>query len=185
MIRTILRLLPAESTSTLTGHLLLSLVSVLLRAGGAVALIPLVTALFGDTPSDAWPWVGLVVLLTLGGWIVDWTVARFAFRLGFTLLDTTQRDMAERLSRTHLGWFTPDHTATARTAIAAAGPDLVGAFAYLVTPLIGAIGMPIAISLMLIPVSWQLAAAAAASIPIMLAAFFATRRISRSADRGF
>lgn len=183
MIRTLLRLLPQDSRRPTVVHLALTLASVLLRAAGVVLLVPLLAALFGATPADAWPWLGGLVAVTLAGWLVDWAVARIAFELGFGLLDTGQHTVADRLSRTRLTWFTAENTATARQSIAATGPELVGLIVYLVTPVIGAFLLPLAIGLGLLPISWPLGVAALALFPVLLAAYWASGRLGRAADR--
>lgn len=183
MIRALLELLPRSSRPKMLVHGLLNVSSVVLRAVGTVLLVPLITALFSPTPTDAWPWVAALVGITMLGWLVDWVVTRIGFTLGFTLLDTAQRTVAERLARTPLTWFTAGNTASARQAIAATGPDLVGLVGYLITPVVGAVLLPIAISVALLPVSWQLALVALAGVPVLLGAYVASSGLSRGADR--
>lgn len=183
MIRTLLALFPAYRHRLLRMYLCLAVLGVLFRATGAVLLLPLVSALFGTAPSDAWVWVGLLVVVTVIGWLVDALVARIGFELGFGLLDRTQHDVAERLGRVGLGWFTTENTANARQAIAATGPSLVGMIIYLITPLIGALLLPPALALALLPIAWPLAVAALAGVPVLLVAFWAGGRFSRAADR--
>ena len=67
MIRTLLSLLPADSRRTITAHLALTTLGVVLRAVGVVLLIPLVAGLFGDEPGRAWPWLGALALVTTPG----------------------------------------------------------------------------------------------------------------------
>ncbi len=55
MIRTLLSLLPAGSGPKVARHTALTVLGVALRAAGAVLLVPLVAALFGDDPAGAWP----------------------------------------------------------------------------------------------------------------------------------
>ena len=81
-----------------------------------------------------------------------------------------------------LDWFTADNTATARQAIAATGPELVGLVVNLLTPLISAILLPAVIALALLPVSWQLGVAALAGVPLLLGALWASARLARRAD---
>lgn len=183
MIRTLLALLPTGSTRAVIAHLILTVVSVIMRAAGTVLLVPLIAALFGVQPADAWGWVGLLALVTAVGWVVDWYISRIGFNLGFGLLDESQHAISERISRIRLQWFTAENTATARQSIAAAGPDLVGIIIYLVTPILGALLLPIAISMALIPVSWPLALVALAFVPVLLGAYWAAGHFSRHADR--
>lgn len=183
MIRTLLRLLPTHSRGRVGTHLTLTVVSVLLRATGVVLLVPLIAALFGPAPSDAWPWVAGLVAATVVGWAVDWRVAGIGFELGFGLLDSGQHTVADRLSQVRLTWFDAENTATARQSIAATGPDLVGLLIYLVTPVIGAFLLPLAIGLGLLPISAPLGGAALALFPVLLGAYWASGRLGRAADR--
>ncbi|MGN5237190.1 ABC transporter ATP-binding protein [Rhodococcus sp. SJ-3] len=182
MIRTLLALLPPGSRRTVVLHQSLTVVSVVLRAVGVVLLVPLVGALFGSTPSDAWPWMGALAAVTVTGWIVDTAASRLGFDIGFGLLDHAQNEVAERTARIRLTWFTGENTSINRQAIAATGPDLVGLIVYLVTPILSAILLPLAIAIALLPISWVLGVAALAGVPILLGAFLLSGRLGRNAD---
>jgi len=182
MIGNLIRLVPAEHRGALTGYAVLTFVSVVLRAAAALLLVPLLAALFSSTPSDALPWLGALTAATVGGWIVDMIQARIGYRIGFALANDTQHRMADRLTDVPLGWFTTDNTAMARQAIAASAPDLVSFVANLLTPFLGAILLPAAITVGLFFVSWQLGVAAAIALPLMLGALVASQRIVRAAD---
>lgn len=182
MIRTLLALLPADKHRSLALHTALTVISVIARAVGTVLLVPLVAALFSPIPSAAWPWVGLLALATIVGWILDWIAARIGYEIGFTLLETSQRRLADRLVRTDLGWFTPENVATARRSIAATGPELVGIMVYLVTPVLSALLLPIAIGLALLPISMPLGWVGLAGVPILWGAYLAAGRFGRAAD---
>ena len=82
------------------------------------------------------------------------------------------------------GWTgsPPSNTATARQAIAATGPELVGLVVNLLTPLISAILLPAAIAVALLPISWQLGVAALGGVPLLLGALWASARLARRAD---
>lgn len=182
-MRTVLSLLPEGGRLRVGSHLALTVLSVIARAIGAVLLVPLVSALFSEAPSNAWPSAGLLALVTLAGWVIDWRIAALGFELGFGLLDAGQRTVADRLARVRLSWFNAENTSTARQAIAATGPDLVGLVIYLFAPVLGAVLLPIVIGLALLPVAWPLGVAALAGVPVLLGAFWASDRLSRAADR--
>lgn len=183
MIRTLLRLIPRDRRGKIGAYTALAVTSVLLRAAGAVLLVPLVAALFGATPEDALPWLGALTAVTAAGWAVDTVTVRIGFDLGFALLDTVQRDLAELLTRVRLAWFTASNTATARQAVAATGPELVGLVVYLLTPMLGAVLLPAAIALALLAVSWPLGLAALAGVPLLFGALWLAGRTARGADR--
>ena len=183
MIRTLLALIPGDRRGRVWLYTALTVFSVLLRAIGVVLLVPLVAALFSDTPADAWPWLGWLTALTVTGWLIDTTTARLGFDIGFAVLDGTQHDMADRLPNIKLDWLTQENTATTRQAIAATGPELVGLVVNLLTPLIGAVLLPAAIAVALLVVSVPLGLAAFAGVVILLGALWLAGRLSRTADR--
>ncbi|WNG80657.1 ABC transporter ATP-binding protein [Mycobacterium sp. ITM-2016-00316] len=183
MIRTLLALIPGDRRGRVRLYTALTVFSVLLRAIGVVLLVPLVAALFSDTPADAWPWLGWLTALTVTGWLIDTTTARLGFDIGFAVLDATQHDMADRLPNIKLDWLTQENIATTRQAIAATGPELVGLVVNLLTPLIGAVLLPAAIAAALLVVSVPLGLAAFAGVVILLGALWLAGRLSRTADR--
>jgi ATP-binding cassette subfamily B protein IrtB len=182
MIRTWISLVPADRRAKVTVYAVLAFVSVVMRAVGAVLLVPLVGALFSDTPQRALAWLGWLTVATVSGWIVDAVIARIGFDLGFAVLDHSQHDVADRLPGVRLDWFTADNTAMSRQAIAATGPELVGLVVNLLTPLTTAVLLPAVIALALLPISWQLGVAALAGVPLLLGALWTSLRLTRRAD---
>jgi ATP-binding cassette subfamily B protein IrtB len=183
MIRTWIGLVPADRRGNVVAYAVLAMVSVVVRAVGTVLLVPLVGALFSDAPQRALGWLGWLTAATAAGWVIDTVTARIGFDLGFAVLDHTQHDVADRLPDVRLEWFSSENTATARQAIAATGPELVGLAVNLLTPLLTAVLLPAAIGVALLPVSWQLGLAALGGVPVMLGALWASARLARRADR--
>jgi ATP-binding cassette subfamily B protein IrtB len=182
MIRTWISLVPAYRRAAVGTYSLLALVSVMLRAAATVLLVPLVGALFGDSPQQALAWLGWLTAATAAGWVIDAVTARLGFDLGFAVLEHSQHDMADRLPLVRLDWLNDENTANTRQAIAATGPELVGLVVNLLTPLIGAVLLPAAIAVALLAVSWQLGVAALAGVPLLLAALWVSVRLARRAD---
>jgi ATP-binding cassette, subfamily B, bacterial IrtB/YbtQ len=182
MIRTWLHLVPVDRRGKVVAYTVLALISVVVRAVATVLLVPLVAGLFSDTPQRALVWLGWLTAATVTGWMIDTATARIGFNVGFAVLDHTQHDVADRLPDVRLDWFSADHTATARQAIAATGPELVGLVVNLLTPLATAVLLPAAIALALMPVSWQLGVAAMGGVPLLLGALWGSVRLARRAD---
>ncbi|MFC8042189.1 ABC transporter ATP-binding protein [Nocardia sp. NPDC057353] len=183
MIRTILALIPAARHRLFAGYLALTVGSTLLRAVAVVLLVPLVTALFGADPAEAWPWVGALTGAVAAGWIVDSIASRVGFDLGFGILDSAQRSVSAQVARIPLRWFGEENSAITRRAIAATGPELVGMVGYLMTPVIQGLLLPIAIGLALLPIAWQLGVVALLTAVLLLGALWATLQLTRKADR--
>ncbi|WP_420113376.1 ABC transporter ATP-binding protein [Pseudactinotalea sp.] len=182
MIRTLLSLVPVSERGRVRTYVVLTLVSVLLRAAAAVLLVPLIAALVSPAPADAWRWLGALTAVTVAGWLVDAAAARRAFDIGFEVLESTQHKVADRLTRIRMAWFGAENTADARYAIATTGPDLIGLIVNLVTPFVSAVLLPAAIALGLMWVSPLLAVAALAAVPLMLGAVWFAGRATRHAD---
>ncbi|MFD1815191.1 ABC transporter ATP-binding protein [Rhodococcus gannanensis] len=182
MIRTLLALLPDQYRSGVNRFAASAVLSVLLRAVGVVMLVPLISGLVDGNHAAALAWMGGLTAVTVAGWVVDYAASKQGYVLGFGLLDTAQRSVAERLTRIRLTWFTADNTATARQAIAATGPDLVGVVVYLMVPMITAFLLPAAIGLTLFGVAWQLAVVALLGVPLLAAALWSSSAMSRGAD---
>ncbi|OCB42473.1 iron ABC transporter permease [Mycobacterium malmoense] len=182
MIRTWVGLVPAHRRPRVVAYAALAVLSVVARAGATVLLVPLVGALFGAEPHRALVWLGWLTAATAAGWVVDTATARIGFDLGFAVLDHSQHDVADRLPAVRLDWFTAERTATARQAIAATGPELVGLVVNLLTPLTSAILLPAAIAVALLPISWPLGIAALGGVPLLLGALWASARLARRAD---
>ncbi|MEU9809144.1 ABC transporter ATP-binding protein [Mycobacterium sp. NPDC050853] len=183
MLSNLIRLIPPGHRGPLYAYAVLSLLSVALRAAGCLLLVPLLGALFGATPTAAFPWLGVLTAVTVAGWAVDTMQARIGYRIGFALLNDSQHRVADRLTHIPLGWFTAERTAMARQAISSGGPDLVGFIANLLTPLVGAVLLPAAITIGLFFISWKLGVAAAVTLPLLLGALLASVRIVRAADK--
>ncbi|MDT5080925.1 MAG: ATP-binding cassette, subfamily bacterial IrtB/YbtQ [Mycobacterium sp.] len=182
MICTLLALIPADHRGRVVTYTALAVVSVLLRAAGTVILVALVAELFGDAPQRAWAWLGWLTAATVAGWTIDTATARIGFTLGFAVLDNTQHDVADRLPNIRLDWLTHDNTATARQAIAATGPELVGLVVNLLTPLISAVLLPPAIAVALLAVAPGLGLAALTGVAVLLGALWIGTRLTRRAD---
>ncbi|MGY5765039.1 ABC transporter ATP-binding protein [Brachybacterium sp. DNPG3] len=183
MIRALLALLPEGGRRAVGLHLALTVLSVIVRAATVVMLVPLLAALLGPEPAHAWPWTAASSGLTVLGWVLDRRIIAIGFDLGFGILEHAQQDLADRLARTRLTWFTARTTAEARQAIGAVGPDLVGIVIYLATPVLSAVLLPVAIAVGLLAISWQLALAALVCVPLMLGAQVLSGRLGRRADR--
>ncbi|OBI92494.1 ABC transporter ATP-binding protein [Mycobacterium sp. 1245805.9] len=182
MIRTWVGLVPKERRAKVFSYAALALISVAVRAAATVLLVPLVGALFGGEPQRALVWLGWLTAATVTGWVIDTATARIGLDLGFAVLDHSQHDVADRLPDVRLDWLSAENTATARQAIAATGPELVGLVVNLLTPLVTAILLPAAIALALLPLSWQLGLAALGGVPLLLGALWGSARLARRAD---
>ena len=143
MIRTLLALIPADRRGKVGVYAVLASSRCCCGPAATVLLVPLVAALFGERPADAWPWLGWLTAGDAGraGWSTPpphGSVSTWASPCS-TAPSTTWPTGCPHV---RLDWFDADNTATARQAIAATGPDLVGLVVNLLTPLLDAVLLP-------------------------------------------
>ena len=81
MIRTWIGLVPSDRRGKVIAYALLAMVSVIVRAVGTVLLVPLVGALFSDSPQRALGWLGWLTAATAAGWAITSTVRSRVSRL--------------------------------------------------------------------------------------------------------
>ncbi|MDO5726728.1 MAG: ABC transporter ATP-binding protein [Bowdeniella nasicola] len=183
MITLIHQLLPTADHPRLRRYHIALAVEIMVRAVATVTLIPLLTALFSDTPQTAWRYLAALTVLTAGAWALEWKIGKMGYDLGWSLLEVSQEILAERLTRVPLAWLEGSNAATARKAIAATGPTLAGMFTYLYTPVVGAVFLPASIGLALLFIAWPLGVAALAGVAIVWGAHLGATRLAGRADR--
>lgn len=99
-----------------------------------------------DSNASIW-WLALTVTLAAFTWILDSIIQRISLRIGFTLLGSIQGELADRITRIPFSWLTSSRQQSAIHALSGIGPDLVGAFGYVLTPAITAFALPGALAL--------------------------------------
>lgn len=154
----------------------LSALSTAIQAVATITLVPLLRALFGDEPADAWGWAGLLVGLLAVVWVLDVFAARAGLRLGLALMYA-----AESLGLSGIRRLDPSdlHSAKAsrlRDLVSRGGVDSVSSVVLLGSPLIRAALMVPFLALALLTVSWQLALVALACGIVLFGALWAGRR---------
>jgi ATP-binding cassette subfamily B protein IrtB len=185
VIRTLVALIRHDQRGALRGYVVLLVLSAVARAAACVLLVPLVERLFSSDPGDAWPWLGALTAATLAAWEIDRRLSARSFAIGFSLMGSIQRRVVEHLGTLPLGWFRGDHRTAARQAVATSGPELVGLLVNLVTPVVSAVLLPVAIALALLFVAWPLGLAALAATPVLLGALWLSGALLRKGDQAF
>ncbi len=99
-----------------------------------------------DSNASIW-WLALTLALAALTWILDSIIQRISLRIGFTLLGSIQDELADRIPRIPSSWLTSARQQSAIHALSGIGPDLVGAFGYVLTPAITAFALPGALAL--------------------------------------
>ncbi|MDN5918801.1 MAG: ABC transporter ATP-binding protein/permease [Pseudonocardia sp.] len=152
-------------------------------------VVPVLRALFGRTPADAWPW-----LIAFGATVAIFAVLRYlsdlsGFRVGTTMLRGMYYGLGDHLARLPIGWYSADRVGDV-SALASRGLlQALSVMAHLLAPLIAACVTPLTIVAVMLAVNWQMGLAAVLAAPVVVAIQVWTRRSmaatdAESAERG-
>ncbi|MFI0480373.1 ABC transporter ATP-binding protein [Actinomadura sp. 9N215] len=145
-------------------------------------LVPVLRALFGSTPEDAWPW-----LIAFGAAVAAYAVLRYAsdlsgFRVGTTLLRGMYHRLGDHLARLPLGWYGAGRVGQVSVLASRGVLDAMGVIAHLLAPYISACVTPLTIVVVMLAFNWQLGLAALVAVPAVAAIQIWTGRSMAAAD---
>ncbi|EGD53438.1 ABC transporter ATP-binding protein [Gordonia neofelifaecis] len=163
----------------------LTAVSTALQAAAVLLLIPLLRALFGESPSDAWIWVAVMAVVLAAGWTADILATRAGLRMGFGLVDAAERAGIAAIRRLDTADLHGDRASRLRSLVTKSGPESTSAVVLLFSPLIHAALLIPMLAVGLLFVSWPLALVALVGGVVLLGAFYVGRRSVAKSEEGF
>lgn len=163
----------------------LTALSTALQAAAVLVLIPLLEALFGEHPADAWTWVGVMVAVLAASWAADIVATRAGLRVGFGLIDAAEDAGVAAIRRLDTADLHGDRAATLRDLVTKSGPESVSAVVLLFSPLIHAVLLIPMLAVGLLFVSWPLALVALLGGIALLGAFFVGRGAVAKSEEAF
>lgn len=110
-------------------------VSAVLQGVAFALLVPLLRALLGPSPADAWPWLGVLALTFAGYAVAHWDSQMAGCTVGSGLSRLLHHRLGDHVATLPLGWFTTEHTGrlASKNVI-----DIMGVPAHLLRPIITA-----------------------------------------------
>ena len=127
----------------------LTVLSTVLQAASVITLVPLLHALFGERPTDAWPWVGLLVLMLIVAWTADRFAIRTGLKLGFRIIDTITEAGLSGIRRLDPGSLHSERASKLRDLVSVSAPESISSVVLLGSPLIHAVLLTPLIAIML------------------------------------
>ncbi|MEV5597117.1 ABC transporter ATP-binding protein [Streptomyces sp. NPDC052496] len=182
MIRTLLRVLGHEYARPTRRTVALMTATAVAEGLSYALLVPVLRALFGGTPADAWPWV-----LAFGGAVAGYAVLRYfsdlsGFHVGTALLRGTYHRLGNHLARLPLGWYGAGRVGEVSVLAGRGVLQAMSVIAHLLAPLISACVTPLTIVVVLFTLDWRMGLAAAAAAPVVAAIQIRTGRSTAAGD---
>ncbi|MFD3665234.1 ABC transporter ATP-binding protein [Streptomyces sp. NPDC058659] len=182
MIRMLLRVLGHEYAQPVRRTVALMTTTAVVEGLSCALLVPVLRALFGGTPDDAWPW-----LIAFGVAVAVYAALRFVsdrsgFHAGTTLLRGTYHRLGDHLARLPIGWYDAGRLGEVSVLAGRGVLQAMGVIAHLLAPFISACVTPLTIVVVMLAFNWQMGLAALAAVPIVAAIQIRTGRSMAATD---
>ncbi|MGP4104905.1 ABC transporter ATP-binding protein [Nonomuraea sp. KM90] len=182
MIRMLLRVLGHEYAPPMRRTVALMTATAVAEGLSYALLVPVLRALFGGGPADAWPW-----LAGFGAAVAVYAVLRYlsdlsGFRVGTTLLRGVYHRFGDHLARLPLGWFTTRRVGEVSVLASEGVLQAMGVAAHLLAPFISACVTPLTIVVVMLAFNWQMGLAALVAVPVVAAIQIWTGRSTAATD---
>jgi ATP-binding cassette subfamily B protein len=182
MIRMLLRVLGHEYAQPVRRTMTLMTVTAIAEGLSYALLVPVLRALFGDTPGDVWPW-----LVAFGAAVAVYAVLRYrsdlsGFRSGTTLLRGMYHRLGDHLARLPIGWYDAARVGEVSVLASQGVLQAMSVIAHLLAPFISACATPLTIVVVMLAFNWQLGLAALVAVPVVAAVQVWTGRSMAAGD---
>lgn len=182
MIRMLLRVLGNEYAQPMRRTVALLTATAIVEGLSYALLVPVLRALFGSTPGDAWPW-----LIAFGAAVAFYATLRYCsdlsgFRVGTVLLRGMYHRLGDHLARLPIGWYSSSRVGEVSVMASRGLLDVMGVAAHLLGPFISACVTPLTIVVVMLAFNWQLGLAALVAVPLVVAIQIWTGRSMAAGD---
>ncbi|MEV0196498.1 ABC transporter ATP-binding protein [Nonomuraea sp. NPDC050691] len=182
MIRMLLRVLGNEYAQAMRRTVVLMTATAVAEGLSYALLVPVLRALLGSTPADAWPW-----LIAFGAAVGGYAVLRYVsdlsgMRVGTTMLRGMYHRLGEHLARLPIGWYSAGRVGEVSVMASRGLLQAMGVAAHLLAPFISALVTPLTIVAVMIAFNWQLGLAALVAAPVVAAIQAWTARSTAATD---
>jgi ATP-binding cassette subfamily B protein IrtB len=182
MIRMLLRVLGHEYARPVRRTVALMATTAIAEGLSYALLVPVLRALFGSKPGDAWPW-----LVAFGAAVAVYAMLRYrsdlsGFRVGTTLLRGVYRRLGDHLAQLPIGWYTAGRVGDVSVLASRGVLQAMSVIAHLLAPLVSASVTPLTIVVVMLAFNWQMGLAALVAVPIVAAIQVWTGRAMAAGD---
>ncbi|MFI7125068.1 ABC transporter ATP-binding protein [Nonomuraea sp. NPDC050153] len=182
MIRMLLRVLGPEYGRPVRRTVALMTATAVAEGLSYALLVPVLRALFGSTPADAWPW-----LVAFGAAVAVYAALRYlsdlsGFRAGTVLLRGMYHRLGDHLARLPLGWYGAGRVGEVSVLASRGVLQAMSVIVHLLAPYISACVTPLTIVVVMLAFNAQLGLAALVAVPVVAAVQVWTGRSMAATD---
>jgi ATP-binding cassette, subfamily B, bacterial IrtB/YbtQ len=149
-----------------------------IQGSAFVVLLPILRQ-----PAQAWPWVIGLACATVVYALLHYQGVKAARTAGYTLSGTLHDQLGDRVVALPLGWFSGERLGSFSRIVTRDVMNVMSVPAHLLEPLLKAVVAPAAALAVMFVVDWRLALAATATTPLIVLAYWWTRRLVRASDQ--
>ncbi|MCO1574876.1 ABC transporter ATP-binding protein/permease [Crossiella sp. SN42] len=184
MIRSLLSVLgPAHAAPLRRMIGVMALASVLQGLAFAL-LVPVLRALLGPSPADAWPWLAVFAAVALAQSLAAYAAQVAGYRAGSTLSRGLHHRLGDHIASLPLGFFTGDRVGKLGQLTSGGVINVMQVPAHLLRPLIDAVLTPATVVALMYLFDWRLALAATLSAPVLYFVYQWSGALIQRTDRG-
>ncbi|AGP53598.1 ABC transporter ATP-binding protein [Streptomyces rapamycinicus] len=182
MIRLLLRVLGEPDDRPVRRTLVLMSLRAITEGVSYALLVPLLRALLGKHPADAWPWLGGFAAAFALCAVLGYRSVLTGFRTGGELSRALHHRLGDQLARLPLGWFTPSRIGDVSGLTSRSVMQVMSVPAHRLGPLIDATFVPLTVVAVMFFFDWRPALAALVAAPLIVAVQYATGRATARED---
>jgi ATP-binding cassette, subfamily B, bacterial IrtB/YbtQ len=182
MIRQLLTVVGSEHGGALRRMLIGLIVGAVLQGVAFALLVPILQALLGTDPSSAWPWIWMMLGVSLLYAIAYFDSLRTGIDAGATLSKGLHQRIGDHVATLPLGWFAPERVGELGQLTTKSVMDIMGVPAHLLRPLVTSVVTPATVVVLMYLFDWRLALAATLTAPVIVLVYRWSVSLSRAAD---
>ncbi|MER6583250.1 ABC transporter transmembrane domain-containing protein [Nonomuraea sp. NPDC001023] len=169
MIRMLLRVLGHRYAGPARRTVALMTTTAAAEGLSCALLVPVLRALFGGAPADAWPWLGAFGAAVAVYAVLRYTSDQAGMRVGTSMLRGMYHRLGEHLARLPLGWYDTGRVGEVSVMASRGLLQAMSIIAHLLAPFVSALVTPLTIVAVMFTVDWRTGLAALAAAPVVAA----------------
>ncbi|KPI01149.1 Xenobiotic-transporting ATPase [Actinobacteria bacterium OK074] len=167
MIRKLFKVAGPEARGLLIARLVSLVVYSVLQGVSFVLVVPLLRALLGPDPDDAWPWTWALAGVALATAVAHYVQQMTGFRVALAVSHGLYHRLGDHVATLPLGWFSGEQVGRLGQLTTRAIPQIRALLAHLLRPLVTSVLTPLTVVVAMAFYDWRLALATAVGAPVM------------------